>query len=347
MRFPVSLAPHEAWDVRVDVVVSLEGEVRPTDLVELRFWTERSRVQASLEAWSMKLPRLTTDWDVLRHSFDQSVADLAAPSRLRGARPRSAPRSGHAMVHDRLRPRHRHHELSRRWFWGPSSRSAPSGRSPSSSRRSTTPRSTPSRARSSTSFRSGRAAENWFSRYYGTVDATPLYLVLLSEVWRWTGDHALARTGYASPPSPHSSGSTATATVTGTASSNTTAIERSRESVLEGLGRLAALPRRPYRGAADRARGGPGIRLRREAQARRARPRGPGGTSSSRHAWSARRRSLPSGSTPPTGWTTAAATTRSRSTARSGVWTRSARTSVTCSGAGSSRPSARRRSWTP
>src|SRR5581483_5030045 len=26
---------------------------------------------------------------------------------------------------------------------------------------------------------------------YGTVDATPLYLILLSEVWRWTDDRAL------------------------------------------------------------------------------------------------------------------------------------------------------------
>ena len=31
------------------------------------------------------------------------------------------------------------------------------------------------------------------SRYYGTVDATPLYLVLLSETFRWTGDLELVR----------------------------------------------------------------------------------------------------------------------------------------------------------
>ena len=28
--------------------------------------------------------------------------------------------------------------------------------------------------------------------YYGTVDATPLFLILLSEVWRWSGDEAFA-----------------------------------------------------------------------------------------------------------------------------------------------------------
>jgi glycogen debranching enzyme len=41
--------------------------------------------------------------------------------------------------------------------------------------------------------RHGKAARNWFPRYYGTIDATPLYLILLSEVWRWTDDAALVR----------------------------------------------------------------------------------------------------------------------------------------------------------
>jgi glycogen debranching enzyme len=36
--------------------------------------------------------------------------------------------------------------------------------------------------------RRGRAAQVWVPRYYGTTDATPLYLVLLSELWRWTND---------------------------------------------------------------------------------------------------------------------------------------------------------------
>jgi glycogen debranching enzyme len=40
--------------------------------------------------------------------------------------------------------------------------------------------------------RHGKAARRWFARYYGTVDSTPLFLVLLSELWRWTDDWALA-----------------------------------------------------------------------------------------------------------------------------------------------------------
>ena len=40
--------------------------------------------------------------------------------------------------------------------------------------------------------RSGKGASAFFARYYGTVDATPLFLVLLSEVWRWTRDDEFA-----------------------------------------------------------------------------------------------------------------------------------------------------------
>ena len=39
--------------------------------------------------------------------------------------------------------------------------------------------------------RRGKAALAWTDRYYGTVDATPLFLVLLSELWRWTDDPTL------------------------------------------------------------------------------------------------------------------------------------------------------------
>jgi glycogen debranching enzyme len=39
--------------------------------------------------------------------------------------------------------------------------------------------------------RRGKCAVKWFDRYYGSVDATPLFLVLLSETWRWTDDSEL------------------------------------------------------------------------------------------------------------------------------------------------------------
>ena len=103
------------------------------------------------------------------------------------------PAAGHAVVHDRVRPRHDHHvpadaplrpragaERARRARRAAGDRGRPEHR-----RRA--------RARSSTRSAHGKAAEAWFPRYYGTVDATPLFLVLLSEVWRWTDDAGLVR----------------------------------------------------------------------------------------------------------------------------------------------------------
>lgn len=41
--------------------------------------------------------------------------------------------------------------------------------------------------------RRGVAAQRWHERYYGSVDGTPLFLMLLAEHARWTGDQSLAR----------------------------------------------------------------------------------------------------------------------------------------------------------
>lgn len=38
-----------------------------------------------------------------------------------------------------------------------------------------------------------RTGETPFSRYYGSVDSTPLYLMLAAEYWLWTGDQSLLR----------------------------------------------------------------------------------------------------------------------------------------------------------
>ena len=194
MRWQIRLAPRATWEVRVDVVGMLEGDPLPPQAVEHRFGEELARVRDSLAAWQLRVPQLRASWDDLGHCFSQSVADLAA------LRMRSGD-GGVAKLPAAGMP----------WFmavfgrdtlitslqtllFGPDLARARSRRSPSCRRRPrTTPRSTPSRARSSTRCATGRRRPTGSARYYGTVDATPLYLILLSEVWRWTDDAALVR----------------------------------------------------------------------------------------------------------------------------------------------------------
>ena len=119
--------------------------------------------------------------------------------------------------------------------------------------------------------RRGKAARTWFETYYGTIDATPLYLVLLSEVWRWTDDAALVR--HFHDGAARSPGSTSTATSTATGSSSTGSAVRPASTTSRGrtrgtrsASRTAASRRRRSRRSRRR------LCLRREAAHGRACP---------------------------------------------------------------------------
>jgi glycogen debranching enzyme len=192
IRFPISLAPHGSWDVRVDVAVSLDGEVAHPSLVEQRFGTERARVRESLDAWSVRLPRLQTTWDELRHAFDQSVADLAALRLRHGEGAEMVPAAGMPWFMT-VFGRDTIITSLQTMLLGPELAVSALDTLAQLQADVDDPTIDAEPGKIVHEVRSGRAAEKWFHRYYGTVDATPLYLVLLSEVWRWTGDVELAR----------------------------------------------------------------------------------------------------------------------------------------------------------
>src|SRR5439155_6608791 len=74
VAFAVTLPPRESWELRVDVFVGDTEPERP----EQHFGQERRRVEDSLSAWRLRVPRIRASWVDLRLSFERSVADLAA-----------------------------------------------------------------------------------------------------------------------------------------------------------------------------------------------------------------------------------------------------------------------------
>jgi glycogen debranching enzyme len=192
MSWRVELGPREVWELRVDILPSLGDEESAPQFVQRRFGDERSRVRDSLAAWQLRVPQVRASWEDLKDAFAQSVADLAS------LRMRTDGRAGIGKLPAAGMP----------WFmtvfgrdtlitclqtllFGPElarsalqvlaelqaveddpSRDAEPGKIVHELRR-------------------GKAAVRWFDRYYGTVDATALYLILLSEVYRWTDDTAL------------------------------------------------------------------------------------------------------------------------------------------------------------
>ena len=181
------------------------------------------------------------------------------------------------------------------------------------------------------------------SPYYGCADATPLYVVLLDEYERWTGDRKLVR------DLEHEARAALTwideyADLLGQRLHLVPAPQREdrpREPVLEGLLGLDLLPRRPAARLPAGDLRAAGLRLRREA-ARRP-PRAPRleGPRVRRRARAARPPTSSGVSTATSGSRTAS-TSPSRSTPRASRSTRSPRTTATCSGAASSTSRRRR-----
>ena len=113
------------------------------------------------------------------------------------------------------------------------------------------------------------------SPYYGSADATPLYVVLLDEYERWTGDTQARPRARARGPG----GAQLARRVRRSAGQRlrllpaTQRADRAREPVLEGLLGLDLLPRRPPARLPARHLRAAGLRLRREDPRRPARAR--------------------------------------------------------------------------
>ncbi len=192
VRYRIELEPRERWELTTDVVPHTDGHgPEPRSAGAHHFGEEIARVQDSLAAWELRVPQLRASWDTLQQSFANSVSDLAS-LRMRGenggiARLPAAGMPWFMTVFGRdtiitslqtlvLGP-----ELAR----GALEVLADLQATEDDASIDAEP------GKIVHEVRHGKAAKAWFKRYYGTVDATPLYLVLLSEVWRWTDDETL------------------------------------------------------------------------------------------------------------------------------------------------------------
>ncbi|HET6174010.1 MAG TPA: glycogen debranching N-terminal domain-containing protein [Gaiellales bacterium] len=190
--FALELGPHAEWDVRL-TFRPRTGRARPGRTPRARhFGEQRSRIKRSLQAWNLHVPSLQTSWGDLGQAYGRSVSDLAA-LRMRGS-------DGVGLLPAAGMP----------WFMTVFGRDTvitclqtlPFGSELASTAlrvlaelqaEHDDPSIDAEPGKIIHELRRGRAAEVWFERYYGTADATPLFLVLLSETWRWTGDDALVR----------------------------------------------------------------------------------------------------------------------------------------------------------
>jgi glycogen debranching enzyme len=195
IRWHIELEPRALWSVRVDVYADLEGDQETPTVVERRFGEELVHVRESLAAWKLRVPQLRTTWDDLHHSFTRSVADLAS-LRIRNGLG-SLPAAGMPWFMT-VFGRDTLITCLQTLLYGPELARSALEVLANLQATEDQPEVDAEPGKIVHELRDGKAAARWFRAYYGTADATPLYLILLSEVWRWTDDAALVR-GFREP----------------------------------------------------------------------------------------------------------------------------------------------------
>ena len=198
LMFAITVPPHGRWSTDIQVVTAFLGFEGRRVQAKYNRDTRRARpnMDRDLQKWLADAPHLECDWDSLKATYRRSLVDLAAlrfsPLTAGG---RSLPAAGLP------------------WFmtiFGRDSIFTSLQALPFAPElAATTLRELGERQGSRTDdFRDedpGRILhemrygemtafeERPHSPYYGNADATPLYVVLLDEYERWTGDHKLVR----------------------------------------------------------------------------------------------------------------------------------------------------------
>jgi glycogen debranching enzyme len=192
VAYRLELAPRESWELRLDILASIDGDSVTPRTAERRFGEELTRVRESLAAWQLRVPQIRADWDLIGRSFFQSVSDLAS-LRMRGAgRTGRMPAAGMPWFMT-VFGRDTLIACLQTLLFGPELARTALEVLTELQAHEENPDVDAEPGKIVHELRSGKAAQKWFRTYYGTVDATPLYLVLLSEVWRWTDDSAFVR----------------------------------------------------------------------------------------------------------------------------------------------------------
>jgi glycogen debranching enzyme len=187
MTFQFTLAPHERWDLSIDVLPWLKEDLEIFELDE-----EREKAGDVVAAWTLRVPRVRGGWDSLRRAFDRSIGDLAALRMRTGATRRPLFAAGMPWFMT-VFGRDTAITSLQTLLLGPEIAIGALDALTELQAQEEDPTIDAEPGKIVHEVREGRCAEFWFPRYYGSIDSTPLYLVLLAETWRWTDDAAFAQ----------------------------------------------------------------------------------------------------------------------------------------------------------
>ncbi len=188
MRFALSLEPHERWGMTIDVIPWLESDLETLGELD----EEQETAGEVVAAWTLRVPRVRGGWESLRRAFDRSIGDLAALRMRTGEYRRPLFAAGMPWFMT-VFGRDTAITSLQTLLLGPEIAMGALDALTELQAHEEDPTIDAEPGKIVHEVREGRCAETWFPRYYGSIDSTPLYLVLLAETWRWTDDSSFAQ----------------------------------------------------------------------------------------------------------------------------------------------------------
>src|SRR3990170_3332242 len=191
VAFDLQLEPHERWELSVEVLPvhgpEQAAEIEAAEQLE----QERETIGDVVAAWTLRVPKVRGGWESIRRAFDRSIADLAALRMRTGQYRRPLFAAGMPWFMT-VFGRDTAITSLQTLLLGPEIAVGALDALAELQAQAEDPAIDAEPGKIVHEVRHGRCAEMWFPRYYGSIDATPLFLVLLSETWRWTDDATLA-----------------------------------------------------------------------------------------------------------------------------------------------------------
>ncbi len=191
VAFDLQLEPHERWELSVEIL-PVHGPEHAAE-IEAAEQLEQARetIGDVVAAWTLRVPKVRGGWESIRRAFDRSIADLAALRMRTGQYRRPLFAAGMPWFMT-VFGRDTAITSLQTLLLGPELSVGALDALAELQATEDDPAIDAEPGKIVHEVRHGRCAEKWFPRYYGSVDSTPLFLVLLAETWRWTDDGRLA-----------------------------------------------------------------------------------------------------------------------------------------------------------
>ena len=195
--FAVSLRPRETWKLCVDIVPIVDGKRRPPMLRCDAFHEHAEKMPMSLDEWQRDAPELSAESPTFERTYRQSILDLAAlrvrPDDVKikqampgGGLPWFMTVFGRDSIITAYESIHVHSELAQATLQALANLQSTDW----DSWRDAEPGKILHELRRGILAATGKIPH---TPYYGSHDSTPLWLILLDEYERWTGDTAFVR----------------------------------------------------------------------------------------------------------------------------------------------------------